>query len=78
MIGKEVIVIDKDGEDYVEYQINLKQYMTDLTKFNSDLEKIFSLLLGQCSPSMEQSLAGEAEFSLIKEKSDSIPPHQND
>lgn len=53
MIGKEVTDIDKDGEDYVEYQINLKQYMSDLTKFNSDLEKIFSLLLGQCSPSIE-------------------------
>ena len=73
MVGKEVVVIDKDGEEYVEYQINLKQYMTDLNKFNSDLIKIFSLLIGQCSPSMEQSLAGEKEFSIIKEKSESIP-----
>ena len=45
--------------------------MTDLTIFNSDLEKI-SLLVGKCIPSMEQSLTGEKVFILIKEKSDSI------
>ena len=72
LIGKEVEVIDKDGEAYVEYQLYLKQYLSDGTKFNSDIEKLFSLLLGQCSPSMEQSLAGEKNFKDIKEKSDSI------
>jgi len=72
LIGKEVEVIDKDGEAYVEYQLYLKQYLSDGTKFNSDIEKLFSLLLGQCSPSMEQSLAGEKNFKNIKEKSGSI------
>ena len=72
LIRKEVEVIDKDGESYVEYQLYLKQYLSDVTKFNSDIEKLFNLLLGQCSPSMELSLAGEKNYKNIKEKSDSI------
>ena len=72
IMGKEVTFIDKDGEAYSEYSLYLKQYMTDLTKFNSDLEKAFSIIIGQCSPAMEQSLAGEKEFKNIKETSETI------
>ena len=48
LVGREVSVIDKDCEEYIEYQLYLKQYMTDLTKFNDNLEKCYSLLIGQC------------------------------
>ena len=70
--GKDVTVIDMDCEEYAEYQIYFKQYMSDITIFNDNLEKYFNLLLDQCSPSMEQSLAGEKEYEKIKEKYDVI------
>ena len=70
--GREVNVVDKDCEEFTEYQINLKQYISDVENFHSDLEKCFSLLPGQCSPSMEQTLAGEKDYQTIKEQSDSI------
>ena len=72
MVGKEVTCIDKDSEAYIEYFLHLKQYMTDLTKFNLDLETYFSIIIGQCSPVMEQSFAGEKEFKNIKETSETI------
>ena len=50
--GTEVQVIDKTGESYKEYQILLKQYYFDVNKLNSDIERRFSLLLGQCSTAM--------------------------
>ena len=36
LIGKEVEVIDKDGERYVEYQLYLKQYLPDVTKLGQE------------------------------------------
>ena len=65
-------VLDKDSESYEEYQLYLKQYMTDVTKFNSFFENSFSLLLGGCSPAMEQSLVGEKDYKVMKEISNSI------
>lgn len=44
----EVRVIDKTEESYKEYQLLLKQYHFDVNKFNSDIERCFSLLLRQC------------------------------
>ena len=38
LIGKEVKLIDKDGEAYVEYQVYLEQYLLNVIKFNSDIE----------------------------------------
>ena len=46
--------------------------MSDITIFNDNLEKYFSLLLDQCSPSMEQSLAGGKKYEKIKENYDII------
>jgi len=46
--------------------------MTDVTKFNSEIEKCCSLLLGKYGPAMEQSLAGEKYYKIIKETSNSI------
>ena len=70
--AKEVTVIDRECEEYAEYQIYLKQYISDITMFNDNLEKYFSLLLDQCSPSMEQSLAGGKKYEKIKENYDII------
>jgi len=46
MNGVSKMVIDKDGEDYMMYQVNLKQYASDLTKYNDDLEKCYSVIIG--------------------------------
>ena len=46
--------------------------MSDVTKFNFDTKKSFCSLLGQCSLSIEQSLAREKDYKDIREKSDSI------
>ena len=32
MMGKEVACINTDGEEYVDYSLYLKQYITNLTK----------------------------------------------
>ena len=48
--------IDKYGKDYIIYQINLKQYVSDLAKYDSNLEKCYSFIIGQCSPAIEQDL----------------------
>ena len=45
MVGKKSTYPDKTGEEYAEYSLYLKQYMDDLAKFNSDLDKYFSLIL---------------------------------
>ena len=65
--GREVNVVDKDCEEFTDYQMNLKQYISDVANFHSGLEKCFSLLLGQCSLSMKQTLAGEKDSWTIKE-----------
>ena len=65
-------VIDKDGEDYMMYQINLKQYVSDLTKYNDNMEKWYSVIIGQCSPAIEQELEAHDSFLTIKVASDSI------
>ena len=59
LVGRVVSVVDKNYKEYDKYIIQLKQYTWDLAIFNSELEKCFSLLTGQCSPSMEKFLSGE-------------------
>ena len=72
MIGVNRSVIDKDGEEYMMYQISLKQYVTDLSMYNDNLEKCYSVIIGQCSPAIEQDLEGDDSFPPIKLASDSI------
>ena len=72
MIGVNRSVIDKDGEEYMMYQISLKQYVTDLSMYNDNLEKCYSVIIGQCSPAIEQELEGDDSFPPIKLASDSI------
>ena len=72
LIGEVQSVIDKEGEGFIVYQIRLKQYLSDIGKYNADLEKCFSIIIGQCSPAMEQSLAANNKFEGIKSASNSI------
>ena len=67
LTGVVMKVLDRDGIDFVEYQIDLKQCMSDKTKFNEDLQKCFTIIMGQCSPSMEQALDSETSFKAMKE-----------
>ena len=70
--GVERDVLDREGIDFVEYQIDLKQYKSDKTIYNENLQKCFTIIMGQCSPSMEPALESEVMFEGMKEKSDSI------
>ena len=38
-------VVDKDGEDFIMYQIKLKQYLTNVAKYDDDLEKFFVIIM---------------------------------
>ena len=71
-VGVERTIIDKDSEEYLEYQVELKQYITDKTKYRDDMHKCFNIVMGQCSPAVEQNLEAEETFSNLKNKSDSI------
>ena len=53
MVGVIKSVIDKGGEEYMMYQINLNQYVNDLSKCNDNLEKCYSVIIGQCGPEIE-------------------------
>ena len=44
--GVERTIIDKDSEDYLEYQVELKQYITDKIKYRDDLHKCFNIVMG--------------------------------
>ena len=65
-------VINKNGEDCIIYQIKLKQYTGDLSKYVDSLEKCFSEIMGQCNPGMEQALETEPDYASVKATSDSI------
>ena len=72
MMGIMKTVIDKDGEEYIMYQMQLKQYVSDLARYEDNLEKCYSVIIGQCSPSIEQDLEADASFLTIKIASDSV------
>ena len=72
MIGREVSVMDRDSEAFYEYQLKLKQYLSDINKYEETLETCYSILLGQCSPAVEQALEGNKTFQSIRSTSNSI------
>ena len=78
MMGKEVTCIDKDGEEFAEYSLYFKQYMTDVTDFNADLVKCYSIIIGQCNPSMGQALTGEKRAQKYQGNFQNHWPDQND
>ena len=54
------------------YQVNLKQYVSDLAIYDDNLETCYSVIIGQCSPAIEQDLEANDSFLPIKISSDSI------
>ena len=65
-------MLDKDGEDWIMYQLQLKKYIDLTTKLDDDIQHIFNIVLGQCSPSMKQALSAVKRYKLMKEEADSI------
>ena len=65
-------VLDKDGEDWMMYQIKLKKYVDCLSNMEDGVQQVFNIILGQCTPEMEQTLEAITNYKIIKEKADSI------
>ena len=49
-------ILDKEGEEWVIYQLKLKKFINCITKLDNDLQQIYNIVIGQCSPVMEQAL----------------------
>ena len=39
-------VIDKDGEELITYQIQLKQHLADISRYNKNLGRCFGIIMG--------------------------------
>ena len=72
MEGVEREVIDRDSDTFFEYQEEMKRYVSDKAKYLKDMQDCFDIIMGQCSPAVEQNLESEDTFAEIKRKSDSI------
>ena len=72
MKGVKKEVIDTDSEDYLEYSLELKNYVSEKAKYNDNLQQCFSMIISQCSPAVEQNLEAEDTYANIKAQSDSI------
>lgn len=72
MTGVEREVIDKDSETFLEYQMELRQCISDKMKYKEDIQKCSDIIIGQCSSSVEQNLELDDKYIKIKERSDSI------
>ena len=46
MIRREVYVMDRDSEAFYGYQLKLKQYLSDMNRYEETLETCYSLMLG--------------------------------
>ena len=42
------------------------------SKLDDDLQQIYNIVIGQCTPGMEQSLAAIPEFEIVKEDASSV------
>jgi len=65
-------ILDQDGEVWVIYQIKLKKYINRITKIEDDLQQIYNIIIGQCSPGTEQALSSIKGFQNIKKEAESI------
>ena len=45
LTGEVQSVVDKDGEKFITYQIQLKQYLADISKYNENLERCFGIII---------------------------------
>ena len=51
MVEKEIV--DKDSEDFYEYTHELKKYVDNKLKYDDDIQRCFTIIMGQCSPDIE-------------------------
>ena len=56
LVGVAKLVVDKHSKDYLQYQVELKQYITDKTQYRDDMHKCFNIIMRQCSTAVEQNL----------------------
>ena len=66
VMGESRLVLDRDREDFVMYQFEVKQYTEYNNKVSGETERCYILLIGQCSPSMEHTLYRDKDFKKIK------------
>ena len=71
-VDTNITMLDKDDEEWIMYQLQLKKYIDRITKLDDDIQQIFNIVIGQCSPSMEQALSAVKGYKLMKEEADSI------
>ena len=56
----------------MEYQVELKQYITDKNKYKAEIQRCFNIIMGQCSPTVERNLEGDDSYAELRSKADSI------
>ena len=62
----------KKGDTWAEYQLRLKKYVDRASKLEDDLQQIYNIVIGWCSPGMDQALATDKDFNQIQKEVDSI------
>lgn len=62
LMGQLQRVLDKEQKYFLTYQIGLKHYLGYISKYNDNIEKCFSVIMGQCSIVMEQSLDADEDL----------------
>ena len=50
------LILDKECKDFVLYQIELKKYIDKKSKLEDDLQQVYDIIYGQCSPTLKQKL----------------------
>jgi len=65
MVGVEKEVIDKESDDFFEYQEEMIRYVSDKTRYKRDIQNCFNAILGQCSPAVLQDLQSEDTYNNI-------------
>ena len=45
-----VVQVDKDSEEFYEYQHELKKDIDNKNKYKDNMQKCFTIIYGQCSP----------------------------
>jgi len=65
-------IMDRDCEDFIEYQIEINKYVDRKNKLDDDIQQIFNIVYGQYIPGMQQKLESDSEFKKIKDNADSV------
>ena len=69
---KNKTVLDRECGEFIEYQIKIKKYVGRKNTLDDDIQQIFNIIYGQCSPGMQQKLESDVDFKNVKDKIDSV------